>query len=61
MINRIMFLIKKICFAFIFIYSFDLLVQGFGIVVPINIISLLVVTFLGCPGIIMLVLSFFLL
>lgn len=54
-------IIKRVVFAFITIYSLDLLLKGFNIIIPINIYTVLITTLLGFPGIIMLVLSFFLL
>lgn len=54
-------LLKKICCSFLMIYSFDLILSGFNVVVPINIITILVVTLLGYPGLIMIALSFLLL
>ena len=54
-------LLKKICCSFLMIYSFDLILSGFNVVVPINIITVLVVTLLGYPGLIMIALSFLLL
>lgn len=54
-------LLKRICCSFLMIYSFDVVLSGFNVVVPINFITLLVVTLLGYPGLIMLALSFLLL
>ena len=43
-------LIKKIILAFCFIYGFDFIVAGMNIFIPINLITLSVVTILGLPG-----------
>ena len=54
-------LLKKICYSFLIIYSFDIILSGFNVVVPINLITVLVVSCLGYPGLIMIALSFLLL
>lgn len=59
MIKILINILKKIIYSFLIIYSFDLLLNGFGISVPINFITLFVICFLGYPGLIMLSLSFF--
>ena len=41
--------------------SFDIILSGFNVVVPINLITVLVVFCLGYPGLIMIALSFLLL
>lgn len=51
--------VKRIIWAFLLIYSFDILLKGFGVIVPINYWTLGVVILLGYPGLIMLSLSFF--
>lgn len=51
--------IKKIIFALLIIYGFDLILKGFDIVVPINYYTIIIVALLGFPGLIMLALSFF--
>ena len=52
-------IIKKIIYALLAIYSLDLIVKGFGIIVPINYYTVIAVAILGFPGLIMLALSFF--
>ena len=52
-------IIKRIIFAILIIYSLDLLLKGFGIIVPINYYTIPIVAILGFPGLIMLALSFF--
>lgn len=51
--------IKKILFAFLAIYSIDLLLKGFNIFVPINFYTIITVMILGFPGLIMISLAFF--
>ena len=48
--NKIIGLIKRFLFSFIILYGFNTIASNFDIVIPINFITLLVVTFLGFPG-----------
>ncbi len=59
MINIVIKFLRKLIYSFLIIYSFDLLLKGFNVVVPINFLTLLIVFILGYPGLIMLSLSFF--
>lgn len=59
MIKIVFNFLRKVIYTFLIIYSFDLLLNGFGIVVPINLLTLMIVFLLGYPGLIMLSLSFF--
>lgn len=59
MINIVIKFFRKLIYSFLIIYSFDLLLKGFNVVVPINFLTLLIVFVLGYPGLIMLSLSFF--
>lgn len=61
MIRYLYKFLKKVVFSFLFIYSADLLLHSFGVIVPINYWTILCVVLLGCPGFIMLALSFLLL
>lgn len=60
MIKIIGKIVKKLVFSFALIYSFDLMLKGFNVVVPINYYSVAVVAILGCPGLVMMAISFFL-
>ena len=60
MANRILKLVKKLCFAFVMLYGLNIILSGANIFIPINPISLILVTFLGSPGIIGLVITYFL-
>lgn len=51
MIKRIVFVLKKIIFAFGVLYGINLLLTNVGIMVPINILTILIGTILGVPGI----------
>lgn len=59
MIKIVFNFLRKVIYTFLIIYSFDLLLNGGGIVVPINLLTLVIVFLLGYPGLIMLSLSFF--
>lgn len=46
---------SKLCFAFISVYGLNLILSGLNIFIPINIITIVLVTLLGSPGILGLV------
>lgn len=50
-------IIKKFIFATILIYSFNLIAVSFGLTVPINYITVPLVTFLDIPAMFLIVLS----
>ena len=52
MLNIIKQLIKKIIFSFLFIYAFNVVVYPLNMVMPINVINVLLVTFFGFASII---------
>lgn len=52
-------IIKKLVFAILIIYGLDILIQNIGIFVPLNLVTISVVSLLGFPGLISLALSFF--
>ena len=45
-------LVKRVVLAFALLYSFNLLVSGYNLNIAVNIYTLLMVTFLGVPGMI---------
>ena len=51
--------VKKIVFSILLIYGFDLIMQGFNILIPINYFNILVIIMLGFPGLIAMAISFF--
>ena len=53
-------LVKKLCLAFVMLYIVNVILTGVNIFIPINIITLSLVTLLGMPSIIGLVAIFFL-
>lgn len=59
MVKKIIILIRKICTAAFIIYGFNFILSSINIFIPINLINLGVVTFLGFPGLFSLVLMFF--
>lgn len=60
MANKIVKVVKKLCLAFVMLYGLNLILSGINFLVPINIITLSLVTLLGTPGIIGLVVIYFL-
>jgi len=50
-------IIKKIIFAVVLLYSFNLIAVKFGIIIPINYITISLVTLLDIPAMILLVFS----
>lgn len=50
-------ILKKIVFSIILLYSFNIIAVKFGIIVPINYVTVLLVTILDIPAITMLVFS----
>ena len=59
--NGILKIVRNVILAFCFIYGFDLIATGMNIFIPINIFTVIVVTFLGIPGLIALIGVFFIL
>lgn len=58
MLKKILLLFKKILFSFFILYGFNVIAANFDIVVPINAITVLLVSFLGFPALFSLVLLF---
>jgi pro-sigmaK processing inhibitor BofA len=44
-------ILKKITFSFILLYSYNLIASSFNLIIPINYISIFIVTILDFPGI----------
>jgi len=51
--------LRKIIVAFLVLYGFNLLVSSINIYVPINVVTVGVVSLLGIPGLLSLVVMFF--
>jgi len=60
MIKKIAKIVKKIVIAFLILYAFNMLVSSMNIYIPINVITVGVTTILGFPGLICLIILFFL-
>ena len=54
--NKIIILVKRIIFSTFLIYGYNMIAVNFQLVVPINSITISLVTFLGAPGLLALVL-----
>ncbi len=48
-------MIKKIVFAFTIIYSFNIIMESLNMFIPLNILTISIVTLLGFPGLFTLV------
>ncbi|CDF11774.1 unknown [Mycoplasma sp. CAG:776] len=53
--KNILKILSKLCFAFVMLYGLNLILSGVNIFIPINIITIVLVTLLGSPGILGLV------
>lgn len=51
-------ILKKVVFAMVLLYSFNLLAVKFGVIIPINYITIALVTLLDIPAMILLSFSF---
>lgn len=59
MFKRFLNLIKKVVFSFLLLYGLNILINSFNVVIPMNVFTLGIVTFLGVPGLVSLVAMFF--
>ena len=48
-------LLRKIIFSFIILYTYDLIAVSFNLMIPINIFTIVILTILDAPGLILLV------
>jgi len=60
MAKKIIKIIRKLCLAFVMLYGLNLILSAVDIFIPINIVTLVLVTLLGTPGILGLVVTYFL-
>lgn len=60
MIKKIFNIVKKIVFAFLILYGLNLTLNStsLNIIIPINIITILLVSFLGFPGLCAIIILF---
>lgn len=54
--KKIVYLLKKIIFSFVILYGFNTIGSNFSLIIPINFITLFLITFLGFPALFSLVL-----
>lgn len=54
--KNILEIIKKVILGFVILYSYNLIAVNFNMVIPINIITVLLITILGSPSLIALIL-----
>ena len=59
MLKKIFELIKKIVFSVFIIYSFNLIAEPLNLIIPINIITVGLITILGMPALLSLILIYF--
>ncbi len=60
-LNIILKIIKKIILSFCIIYAFNLIAAGLDIFIPINFVTIIVITILGFPGLFALIAIYYLL
>ncbi len=53
--KKVIKILSKLCFAFVSVYGLNLILSGVNIFIPINMITIVLVTLLGTPGILGLV------
>lgn len=53
--KKVLKVLSKLCFAFVSVYGLNLILSGINIFIPINLITIALVTILGSPGILGLV------
>lgn len=58
--KRIWDVVKKVIIAIFMLYGLNLLISSLNIVIPINVISVVLVSIFGAPGVLTLVLLFLL-
>ena len=54
--KKILELLKKVLLSFVILYGFNTIGSNFSLVIPINIITISLITFLGFPALLSLVL-----
>ncbi len=52
--KKVVKLIKKIIFAFMLLYSYNLIAVSYNLLIPINIITVGILTILDAPGLVLL-------
>jgi len=59
MLKMIIKIVKKIIVAFLILYALNMMLSGFDFIIPINIITIVIITLLGVPGLLGLIAMFF--
>lgn len=59
--KKIFKLIKKVCLAIFILYGLNVMTDAAGVMIPINYFSVATVSFLGIPGLLSLIVMFFVL
>lgn len=59
MLKKIFSLIKKIVFSVFLIYGFNLIASPLNLIIPINLITVGLITILGVPALLSLILVYF--
>lgn len=54
--KNVLVIIKKIIMSYIILYGYNLIAVNFNMVIPINVITILLITFLGVPSLLALLL-----
>lgn len=52
LLKTFIFIIKKLIESFLLLFSLNVVIKSLGIVVPINVFNLSIITLLGIPGLI---------
>lgn len=53
--KKVAYFIKKITLAFIILYTYNLIAISFNMIIPINFFTIILLTFLDAPGLMLLV------
>jgi len=53
--KKVSFVLKKIILSFILLYTYNLIAVSFNLIIPINIFTIIILSFLDAPGLILLV------
>ena len=56
--KKLLSLLRKVIFSFFILYGFNMIASDFNIIIPINVITISLVSFLGFPALFSLVLLF---
>ena len=56
--KKLLSLLRKVIFSFFNLYGFNMIASDFNIIIPINVITISLVSFLGFPALFSLVLLF---